>query len=135
MIAGRLSEEKGVIAAVEALLQLVSATAGLHLLILGDGEERQRLERLVKHAGMTDRVVFLGFQQSLQERLGAMARQRALLFDASDLNDRFIALTLELSSGHAAWESRRPHFLQLKIQAPGAVSLQIQSDICIPRGF
>ena len=58
LIAGRLSEEKGVIAAVEALLQLVSATAGLHLLILGDGEERQRLERLVKHAGMTDRVVF-----------------------------------------------------------------------------
>ena len=58
LIVGRLSEEKGVIAAVEALLPLVGATAGLHLLILGDGEERQRLERLVKHAGMTDRVVF-----------------------------------------------------------------------------
>lgn len=58
--AGRLSREKGVHHALRALSRADAPDAGL--LIIGDGEERGRLERLASELGLADRVVFAGAQ-------------------------------------------------------------------------
>jgi len=64
-IPGRLGPDKGVVPAVEALRPLLAQT-GLHLLILGDGEERPRLERLIRRSGLDGKVSLLGHQPDVR---------------------------------------------------------------------
>ncbi|MGE5549324.1 MAG: glycosyltransferase family 4 protein [Bacteroidota bacterium] len=65
VLTGRLSKEKGCLHALAALLPLLREDA-LHLVILGDGEERGRLERLAAKNGAGDRVLFLGQQPDVR---------------------------------------------------------------------
>lgn len=59
---GRLSEEKGFDMALEALAKLRERDPALdwHYRIVGEGVERDRLERLTAGLGLGDRVTFLG---------------------------------------------------------------------------
>lgn len=70
VLTGRLSGEKGCAAALRALLPLLRVSP-LCLLILGDGEQRPRLERLVRQSGMEERVLFLGHQPDVRPFLAA----------------------------------------------------------------
>lgn len=54
--AGRLTPQKRL----ELALQAVAAVPGVSLVVLGDGAERERLERLAAELGLSDRVRFLG---------------------------------------------------------------------------
>lgn len=58
LAAGRLSPEKGVEVAIDALARVRHADA--RLLIAGDGPERPRLEKRVNDLGLGERVEFLG---------------------------------------------------------------------------
>ena len=68
---GRLSEEKGLSFLVGALCQLQAAGTSVKLLLVGDGEERQRLAAQTSAAGLADRVVFAGFQTDVEDWLAA----------------------------------------------------------------
>lgn len=59
LFVGRLHRQK----AVDVLLRAFSVMrhADAHLIVAGDGPERPRLERLVRHLGVSDRVHLLGF--------------------------------------------------------------------------
>jgi phosphatidylinositol alpha-1,6-mannosyltransferase len=57
---GRLQRRKGHDLVIQALARLREHRPVLRYLIAGDGEERPRLEQLVRDHGVTDRVVFLG---------------------------------------------------------------------------
>ncbi len=69
---GRLSAVKGLPYLLQALAQTI-ATAAVHLEILGDGEERARLEALARSLQVTDHVTFAGWltQPQAAARLAA----------------------------------------------------------------
>jgi colanic acid/amylovoran biosynthesis glycosyltransferase len=73
--AGRLSEEKGVHVALEAIRSLVhSGMSFLRYTIIGDGYVRPELERFVDENGLRDHVTFLGvlsWEQTVREFEGA----------------------------------------------------------------
>jgi glycosyltransferase involved in cell wall biosynthesis len=59
---GRLSREKGVHHAIDALARLRSRGCHASLVIVGDGAERHRLERLARDLSVQDRTFFVGAQ-------------------------------------------------------------------------
>ena len=59
---GRLSRDKGFQHAVRALAVLNGESPHASLVIVGDGEERPRLERLAQRLGVRQRVTFAGAQ-------------------------------------------------------------------------
>ena len=65
VLVGRLIKDKGVLTALEALLPLVAQT-GFYLLILGEGEKRAKMERLVRRTELAERVLFLGLQADVR---------------------------------------------------------------------
>lgn len=56
--AGRFVRRKGF----HTLIEAIARTDGAHLLLAGDGEERDNLQRLAAERGVADRVRFLGWQ-------------------------------------------------------------------------
>src|SRR5262249_32016510 len=57
---GRLQRRKGHDLTIETLAALKPALPHLRYVIVGEGEERARLEALVAHHGLSDRVTFAG---------------------------------------------------------------------------
>jgi glycosyltransferase involved in cell wall biosynthesis len=64
---GRLHRNKGF----DLLIGAISRLSGVHAAIAGDGPERVGLERLAKHAGVADRVHFLGWRKDTASLLAA----------------------------------------------------------------
>jgi glycosyltransferase involved in cell wall biosynthesis len=60
--AGRLNHEKGVHHAIRALKELPEHFPEARLVVVGEGEEREPLERLAQSLGLDGRVVFVGAQ-------------------------------------------------------------------------
>jgi glycosyltransferase involved in cell wall biosynthesis len=63
---GRLSGEKGHADLIDALRHVPQASRPWKVIIVGDGPEKARLERLVAARGLTDRVVFAGFHPQVE---------------------------------------------------------------------
>jgi glycosyltransferase involved in cell wall biosynthesis len=59
-VAARLVEKKGVAVAVEAMGKLSRTGKNVHLVIAGDGPQRQQLERLASNLGVRAHITFLG---------------------------------------------------------------------------
>lgn len=57
---GRLQKRKGHDTVIQAIPSLLEAVPDLHYAIVGDGEERSRLERLAIENNVSDRVEFVG---------------------------------------------------------------------------
>jgi len=64
---GRLHRNKGF----DVLIAAISRLAGVHAAIAGEGPERVALERLARHAGVADRVHFLGWRTDTAALLAA----------------------------------------------------------------
>jgi len=62
---GRLVVDKGHVYAVRALAGVGDVEPGAWLLIVGEGPEEGRLREEVRHLGLRQRVVFLGFQTAV----------------------------------------------------------------------
>ena len=58
---GRLSAEKGHLGLIEACHQLVNQNKDIRLVLIGDGPERQLLEKKVKELNLEERIEFKGF--------------------------------------------------------------------------
>ena len=56
----RLVERKGIDAVIRALPQMLSVEPEIHYLVVGDGPDRPRLERLIEATGMTGHVTLTG---------------------------------------------------------------------------
>lgn len=59
---GTLKESKGYTRLLRIIKQLRAEKYPIHLYILGEGPQRQELERLVRENNLTDAVTFLGYQ-------------------------------------------------------------------------
>jgi len=64
---GRLHRNKGF----DILIAAIGRVPGVHAVIAGDGPERVGLERLARHAGVADRVHFLGWRTDTAALLAA----------------------------------------------------------------
>lgn len=69
---GRLSEVKRQDLLIRAFAQARRAIPNARLLIVGDGPERQSLERLCQSLGVSDAVHFAGYQAGCEQHLSAM---------------------------------------------------------------
>lgn len=64
--AGRLEAQKAPHRLIEACLRLLPKQPHLHLLMIGDGPERSRLEAMIRTAGLDGRVTWLGAVDAVQ---------------------------------------------------------------------
>lgn len=69
---GRLSEEKGIKNLMIAASMLIRSGTLVKVLILGEGPERKELEALVEKEGLTERVIFAGFQTDVESWMPAL---------------------------------------------------------------
>jgi glycosyltransferase involved in cell wall biosynthesis len=81
---GRLHEQKGF----DVLIRAVAGLPGISLVIVGDGPERQALERLAVDLGVADRVSMPGWTDDATSRLRS--------FDVLALPSRYEGLPLVL---------------------------------------
>jgi glycosyltransferase involved in cell wall biosynthesis len=65
-IVGRLVPIKDHATLFEAMVHLSSGPQAPHLVVIGDGEDRPRLERLVADLGLGNRISFLGWRTDLE---------------------------------------------------------------------
>jgi rhamnosyl/mannosyltransferase len=94
---GRLSYYKGF----DVLLRAVAATPGVALDLLGDGEEKGRLESLIKHLGIKDRVTLHG-RVSDAERQRWLASCDCLCLPSIERSEAFGVVLLEaMAAGKA----------------------------------
>lgn len=64
-VVGRLSPEKGQLYFVEALALLMERFPRLKGMLVGDGQDREQLERRVRELGLGERVLFAGHQERM----------------------------------------------------------------------
>jgi glycosyltransferase involved in cell wall biosynthesis len=64
---GRLSPEKGFDVLIRAADRLLAGGVDLDLVIVGDGDERPRLQELIERLGRADRIRLLGYRANLRE--------------------------------------------------------------------
>jgi glycosyltransferase involved in cell wall biosynthesis len=69
---GRLEEQKGPAIFVEAVSQVAKQIENLHVLIVGDGELRESLEKQAEQLGIDHHIHFLGWQRDIPELLSVM---------------------------------------------------------------
>jgi glycosyltransferase involved in cell wall biosynthesis len=69
---GRLSAEKGFDLLIRAADQLLEDGFDLELLIIGEGDERKRLEALIDSLGRSDHIRLLGYRADVRELYEAM---------------------------------------------------------------
>lgn len=61
---GRFSPEKGLDVLLEAFALLVGQIADVHLVLVGDGQEKQALQEQTSRLGLTQKVHFAGFSET-----------------------------------------------------------------------
>jgi glycosyltransferase involved in cell wall biosynthesis len=66
-IVGRVVRVKNLELAVETAAKVVPRAPATHFAIVGDGEERPRIERLIRERGLRDHVTMLGWRRELEE--------------------------------------------------------------------
>ncbi len=63
---GRLHRDKQHHLAINAMPDLINRFEKIRLIILGEGSERNRLERMIRHLGLENNVVLAGFQEEVE---------------------------------------------------------------------
>lgn len=69
---GRLSSEKGISYLIEAIALMNIRSFPVKLLVIGEGPQRNDLASLVDSLNLTDKIVFTGFQNNIDEWLTAI---------------------------------------------------------------
>ncbi len=89
-----LSREKGHADLLRAAAGVLAAKGDVRFYIVGEGELRERLERLARELGVCDRVVFTGFRADTLDLLG--------MFDVFVLSSRVEGLGTSIMDAQAA---------------------------------
>jgi glycosyltransferase involved in cell wall biosynthesis len=92
---GRLAPEKRQDVFLEACARIVAERPATHAVLLGDGRERQALERLARRLGIADRVHFAG----LVEDVPAACAELTLLLHTSDTEGTPRAVVEAMAAG------------------------------------
>lgn len=63
---GRLSEQKGMEYFIEAIPKVLKECQKVKFLIIGEGEDREKLEKLITEMKLTEAVILLGYRNDIQ---------------------------------------------------------------------
>jgi 1,2-diacylglycerol 3-alpha-glucosyltransferase len=96
LFVGRIAKDKKIDILITALAQ-IKETHEAHLILVGRGDDRERLERLTTNAGIQDRVHFLGFVP--EEDLPAIYRHSDIFAIASDVEVQSIPTLQAAATG------------------------------------
>ncbi len=66
---GRLTRQKNYQFLIKAFYELNKEYPELYLIILGEGEERQRLEKMIKKISLQDKIFLIGYKENIYEYL------------------------------------------------------------------
>lgn len=69
---GRISEQKGMDVFVSALSSIIKRDRNVYGVIIGDGEDREKLEQQVANLEIQDNIIFLGFRKDIFSLIKAM---------------------------------------------------------------
>lgn len=69
---GRLSEQKGFEYFLQAASVVIKKHENARFIVVGDGERRERLERLAGELGLSEKVLFLGYRSDARAIIGAL---------------------------------------------------------------
>ncbi|MCI8497897.1 MAG: glycosyltransferase [Bacilli bacterium] len=69
---GRISEQKGMDVFASALSSIIEKDKKVYGVIIGDGEDREKLEQQVANLGIQDNIIFLGFRKDIFALIKAM---------------------------------------------------------------
>ncbi len=69
---GRISEQKGFDVFVKAIAKCKRDIPNIVGVIIGDGEDREKIEQLVKRIGIDDSILFLGYQKDVLSIISKM---------------------------------------------------------------
>lgn len=67
---GRLSEQKGIDVFIRAVYEVKKKIPQVKGVIIGDGEQREELEKLTSDLGLTSDIIFLGYQKYITALIG-----------------------------------------------------------------
>lgn len=96
LVVGRLAKDKKLEILIQSMCEIDAAQA-VHLLLVGRGDNRERLHALVESMGLQDRVHFLGFVP--EEDLPAIYRHCHIYAIASDVEVQSIPTMQAAASG------------------------------------
>jgi glycosyltransferase involved in cell wall biosynthesis len=65
LMASRLTKEKNIKSAIEMMAELIKRAAGVGLIIVGEGPEKNSLELQIKKLGLTDKIIFEPWNEDL----------------------------------------------------------------------
>ena len=68
-VIGRLSDEKGQVLLIDAFAKIAAARSRVHLLLVGDGPDRDRLASRARELSLTDRIHLAGSQREVERAL------------------------------------------------------------------
>ncbi|HZD42680.1 MAG TPA: glycosyltransferase family 4 protein, partial [Methanomicrobiales archaeon] len=83
IFAGRLIPEKNVDVLLSALVLVREQLPQIHCLVIGDGPEKDDLEKLSTRLGLSGTVTFTGFLESQDTVIGAMKASKVFVFPSS----------------------------------------------------
>jgi 1,2-diacylglycerol 3-alpha-glucosyltransferase len=96
LFVGRMAKDKKIDILIQAIAQLPS-THNAHLILIGRGDDRKRLEGLTAHLGMQDHIHFLGFVP--EEDLPSIYRHSDIFAIASDVEVQSIPTLQAAATG------------------------------------
>lgn len=97
LFVGRIAKDKKIDVLIRAMGEMKDLTREAHLLLVGRGDDRQRLEELVERLGLRDRVHFLGFVP--EEDLPGLYRHVDVFAIASDVEVQSIPTLQAAATG------------------------------------
>lgn len=97
LFVGSLIERKGIKFLLEAMKIVKEAHSDYHLLLVGEGDERNNFERQVSELGLEDTVLFLGTQS--QEKVSELMQESRLFVLPSIEEGQGVVLVEALASG------------------------------------
>ena len=62
---GRITEQKGMDIFIKALAELITKNKAIHGFIIGDGEDKEKLQNLVKDLNIEKNIIFLGYRKDV----------------------------------------------------------------------
>ncbi len=95
---GRLVDRKGVDTLIEAFSELNNADDTLRLVIVGDGQDRAKLEALTKEKGVENSVIFTGFMTG-NDRYGLLKLSTACVIPSVTIKDQSEGLPVVFMEG------------------------------------
>lgn len=83
LFAGRLIKEKNVDILIKSIFKVREKIPGVNCIIIGDGPEKKKLEKLVQDLNLQNNIVFKGFMESYEDLISYMKSSKVFVLPST----------------------------------------------------